>query len=39
MWGLKIGAVLFVLGGIIAIINTVVNYRSRKKNNDNNNPQ
>jgi membrane protein implicated in regulation of membrane protease activity len=38
MWGLKIGAVLFVLGGIVAIINTSVNYRSRKKNNDNNNP-
>ena len=31
-WGLKLGAVLFVLGGVIAIINTVINHRNIKKN-------
>ena len=38
-WGLKIGAVLFVLGGIIAIINTVASYKNRNKNKDNNSHQ
>jgi len=40
MWALKFGAVLFVFGGIITIVNAITSYRNRNKNkNDNNNPQ
>jgi membrane protein implicated in regulation of membrane protease activity len=38
-WGLKIGAVLFIFGGIIAVINAVASHRNRNKNNDNNKPK
>ena len=37
-WAFKIGAVLFVIGGIIAIINLIVSYcENRNKNKDDNN--
>lgn len=36
-WVFKIGAVLFIIGGIITVINAVVSRRSRNKNKEENN--